>query len=477
MAQPTHFGRRIANRRDQRGLATLIVVMLLFFIVALVAAYASRNLVFEQRTSANQYRSTQALEAAEAGMQWTLAMLNSGRVDNSCQPVANQTQASFRARYIDKIDEKRRVSLVGSAVRTAPFLPRCAFNAGSGQWTCICANTNANILPTVAGNAQKPFFRIRFDLVTGREDVMRIESVGCTRPDTSCLDPTAPRAPDGDAMAIVTSLVALRSGLSTPPFAAVTAEGSINGGASAAGQGPLTAINNNPGSVKFPGTNGVTFVAGDTTPAAITGNITPIGLPGSPGNLSLRPGETTLAGLQALAGPPAHTKSDRLFSLVFGMWPATYQAQPSVIQMPCGGGCTASQVNAKALQFPGHAIWIDGDLTVNGNIGSVPASADPTAESVLTTEVAPTGPVLLIVTGNLTLTSGTVVGLVYHRSTPGTPDWDLGSGTTSIRGALITEGNIFPAGQQTVTYDAAVLNRLHSRFGTYVRVPGGWRDF
>jgi PilX N-terminal len=464
---------RSLGSRQQRGLATLVVVMVLFFIVALVAAYTSRNLVFEQRTSANQYRATQALEAAEAGMQWTLAQLNGGRIDDACKPVTDQTKSSFRARFIDKIDEKRRVALPD---RAAAFLPRCTYDAGAGQWSCVCTGL-ANILPAVGGNAQKPFFRIRFDLVTGREDVMRIESVGCTRPDASCLSAASPRAPDGDAMAVVTSLVTLRTGLSSPPGAAVTAEGSINGGASASGQGPLTAVNNDPGSDKFPGTNGVTFMAGDTTPLAITGNVTPVSLPGSPGNLSLRAGETTLANLRALAGPPAYTKSDRLFSLVFGMWPATYQAQPSVVQMLCAGFCTASQVNAKALQFPGHAIWISGNLTVNGNIGSAPASADPTDESVLDTEVAPNGPVLLIVTGDLTLTSGTVVGLVYHRATPAAPDWDLGLGNTNIRGALITEGNIFPAGQQTVTYDAAVLNRLHSRFGSYVRVPGGWRDF
>ncbi|HRZ62470.1 MAG TPA: PilX N-terminal domain-containing pilus assembly protein, partial [Rubrivivax sp.] len=44
-----------------RGAAALVVVMVLFFIMSLVAAYASRNLIFEQRTSANNYRSTQAL--------------------------------------------------------------------------------------------------------------------------------------------------------------------------------------------------------------------------------------------------------------------------------------------------------------------------------------------------------------------------------------------------------------------------------
>jgi Tfp pilus assembly protein PilX len=41
----------------QRGAATLLVVVVLFFILALVTAYASRNLIFEQRISANNQRS------------------------------------------------------------------------------------------------------------------------------------------------------------------------------------------------------------------------------------------------------------------------------------------------------------------------------------------------------------------------------------------------------------------------------------
>ena len=58
--------------------------MMLFFVISLVAAYASRNLIFEQKTSANQYRATQAFEAAEAGLEWAAAMLNGGRVDATC---------------------------------------------------------------------------------------------------------------------------------------------------------------------------------------------------------------------------------------------------------------------------------------------------------------------------------------------------------------------------------------------------------
>jgi Tfp pilus assembly protein PilX len=95
-----HRASRCNGYPPQRGAAALVVVMVLFFIVALVAAYTSRNLIFEQRTSANQYRSTQAFEAAEAGIDWALAMLNGGRIDAACRAHtdASTTDDSFRQR-------------------------------------------------------------------------------------------------------------------------------------------------------------------------------------------------------------------------------------------------------------------------------------------------------------------------------------------------------------------------------------------
>jgi PilX N-terminal len=471
---PIHSRARRTQVQGQRGLATLVVVMLLFFIVALVAAYANRNLVFEQRTSANQYRSTQALEAAEAGMQWTLAMLNAGRVDNACAPAVSPAQ-SFRSRFIATVNENREATLITTAPSVyATFMPRCTFDAVAGRWVCLCAANNGNALPAVVGDAPQPFFRILFGVVPGRIDVLSVQAVGCTRPDVSCLGVENPQAPDGDAMATVTALVTLRTGLATIPGAAITAEVGIDGGASASGQGPLTAVNADPGTAKFAGTNGITFMAGDK----VKGNLIKTSLPGQPGYLSVREDEQVLKSLTARAGPPARSKSDRLFSLVFGMWPETYQVQPSVVQVVCAATCTSADIAAKALAFPGHALWVPGGLIVDGDIGAAPAVADPTTETLAITELASPGPVLLIVDGALTLQAGTVVGLVYHRAPVATPDWNLGlGGTTEIVGALVTEGSIVSSGTQKVTYDAAVLNRLHTRVGSYVRVPGGWKDF
>ena len=84
----------------QRGAASLIVVMVLFFVISMVAAYTNRNLIFEQKTAANQQRSTRALEAADAGIEWALTMLNTGRITNACATSALVTDTDFRQRYL-----------------------------------------------------------------------------------------------------------------------------------------------------------------------------------------------------------------------------------------------------------------------------------------------------------------------------------------------------------------------------------------
>ena len=69
--------------RGQRGAAALVVTMLLVCAMLIVVAVGNRNAVVETRASANQYRSTQSFEAAEAGLEWALARLKIGRA--SCR--------------------------------------------------------------------------------------------------------------------------------------------------------------------------------------------------------------------------------------------------------------------------------------------------------------------------------------------------------------------------------------------------------
>ena len=176
-------------RRHQAGAATLVVVMVLFFIISLVAAYTSRNLIFEQRTSTNQYRSTQALEAAEAGMEWAISMLNHGRITDSCTTSTSGADPSFRQRYlvVDPVTGKITPVLSGAGVS---LQPSCVFTPAG--WSCSCPTSGLPSLTAPTDAGVWPAFRVRFRPVAGESgsplvprqaSVVRLEVVGCTRVD------------------------------------------------------------------------------------------------------------------------------------------------------------------------------------------------------------------------------------------------------------------------------------------------------
>jgi hypothetical protein len=122
--------------------------MLLFFVLSLTAAYTSRNLIFEQKTSANQSRSTAAFEAAEAGIEWTLAMLNGGTVRTPARQLGGGT--SFQQRYVAKygaapptppgacsVHPGGSISAIAMRPTAEPRIwPTCVFNGAS--WDCTC---------------------------------------------------------------------------------------------------------------------------------------------------------------------------------------------------------------------------------------------------------------------------------------------------------------------------------------------------
>ena len=74
-------------RCGQRGSATLAVALVLLAAATLAVAYGSLGLLAEQRQAGNQLRSTQAFEAAEAGLEWALALLGDAEpIGTDCTP-------------------------------------------------------------------------------------------------------------------------------------------------------------------------------------------------------------------------------------------------------------------------------------------------------------------------------------------------------------------------------------------------------
>ena len=81
-------------------------------------------------------------------------------------------------------------------------------------------------------------------------------------------------------------------------------------------------------------------------------------------------------------------------------------------------------------------------------------------------------PVLIVAAGALQLQGAVqLTGAAYAASLV----WAAPGAT--VRGALISEGTAVGDTSLDLQRDAAVLETLRTRQGSFVRLPGGWRDF
>ncbi len=465
--RPAH-AQPMKRRAAQRGAASLLVVMVLFFAISLVAAYTSRNLIYEQRTSANQYRSTLAFEAADAGAEWATAQLNEARMSDDCVPLATagavsagSPQPTFRERYLS-IDTAGLITPMATSMITPTVkrLAGCVFNGA--DWACDCPAAGEPNLAAVGTTGSGPFpaFWVQFELpnpaatpANQPPGVIAVRVNACTRNDPACLRFTR-EAQSGDGVASTWVALALKSALLTPPAAALTVRGTITSVDMLTA--PTAAFNfNNTDRAS----GGFTMISGTliNTPNS---NLNVSTIPGTPNSDSvLNPDPTfSFPDLSLTPSTPANQGGSRMFVNLFGAWPNTYEAQPAVNRLNCSTACTASQVSTALRLKPNRAVLLSGvgGLVLDADLGT---ASDPL---VLISE----GPVVASAAGI------TVHGLIYVRAT----NWTM-SGATTVQGAVVTEGNLHLTGSQTVNYNPAVLARLQRSLGSFVRIPGGWRDF
>ena len=415
----------------QRGAAALVVTMLLFFAMVLVAVFANRSLVFEQRTSANQYRSTQAFEAAEAGLEWALAQLNgNAAIGDDCMPSTAPGATSFRARVLHADVARATFTPVTWLNNGLPMALQPSCVRGASGWSCSCPTQGQPVLAAPLGNEPAPAFTLQFQ-AGARPGSIRVVSTGCTRLAGACVPGATTTV---DATARVQIDLALLPALRTPPAATLTARGAVN-----AGNAPIGLRNADP-------TTGIAVQAGGAITAAQARLTAPAG---SPPSTLLLGNDTALAGLTP----------DRFFASYFGLDKATWRDLPVAIKVDCRAPCAAA-LQAAIAAAPGNAmVWVDGDLALTGplTLGSDQA------------------PVVIVVTGSAQFDGAVVVnGLLYA----GSLSWDNTSGPGALlRGALITEAGYQGNGAPDLVYDTQVLAALKGTSGTFARVSGSWRDF
>jgi Tfp pilus assembly protein PilX len=414
--------------------------MILLICMTLVAFSMSNSMLFEQKTSANQYRSTKAFEAAEAGIEWATAMLNDVHyINTSCTAVTSGSTQSFREKYLP-------YNATGfSPVSTAQ--PGCSISTASGLPVLSCSCPDAGDNPSL-NSTTNPTFTVKFEPVnamtspnaTSSNQSVLVTAYGCTSADVRCVPGATSSA---DAYQMISVILKLRPALAAVPGAAISTGGSLIWGSSAS-----EIINTDPSS------NGVLVNAGGT--CCGSKNYTATTLPGSPIENAIVTGDSSLSALSS--------SQDAMFEAFFGTTVAQFKADTNTKVLTaaiCGSNCEAAFLAAYAGAdgTAYRAFYLEADMHVSS--GTIGTQAKP---------------VILATSANLRFNGGTEVwGLIYADTAV---SWEpTGNGKGSLHGALVTRGSFSPNANVDYIYDADVLGQLRPSTGTLMRVPGSWKDF
>ena len=430
-------GRFTTLRVSQYGAATLILVMMLFLVMALLAAYGNRTLLFEQRIATSYARASIAEDVAEAGIEWTLAQLNGPAIDANCQP-----QAAGGLRFADKymiINPADRSIGFATAATAGKPVADCTRDLAKSGWSCRCPAVGAWAAPAAAGgSAITPSFGVRPSKALSRAGIFQLQAVGCT-------DSVATTCSIGNELKVSETqhgasglyvTIALVSAVRTPPAMPLVVKGDLT----VSGATGLGLHNTDPRS------GGTLLAAGGD----LKGSMADARMDSIPG--------TPLSQLRLLGDLKLKNAADgnEVFKMFMGALPSRYSQHPALRVLDCAGDC-ASAIET-AYNAGVRMVWIDGPLAFSGNkvIGSL------------------TDPIVIAAKGDITLSDAFVInGLV---ATPGNLTWTNAGGISLINGMVLVGGNMSTTGTMDIVYQQAVANHLSNRIGSFVRVPGGWID-
>lgn len=435
------FAPGLTARRAEHGAATLVIVMVLFLIMALLAAYGNRALLFEQRIANSYYRASVAQEAAEAGVEWSLAQLNGGAVDGNCTPVATGG-TRFMDRYLAISSDDRGIKRASTA--SAEYVADC--KKAAGGWSCQCPALGAWASPTAAtGTSVSPSFGVINiqDVTTtssrSRGGAFRIRVQGCTNSVVSACRETDTNSRAGQGTSIQDVTVALVSAVRSPPAAPLVVKGSVT----VTGTGGLGLHNTDARSA------GLLYDVG----GGVTG-FSETRLNSVPGTSSA---QARIANDDTLVHDAVDpTQPADVFRMFMGATADRYKTHPALRVVDCSGDCGAALTAAYAAGR--RMMWVEGNLSLGSSM-TLGSASDP---------------VVLVVNGSVTITSAVqVFGMVVAR---GDVAWTNSAGTSQIVGMLLAEGDVVTTGAMDIVYLPAIANQLRNRVGSFVRVPGGWTD-
>ncbi len=430
-------------RRRHAGMAALTVVMVLFFVMALGAAYTNRTLILEQRISLGTYRAAKALEAGEAAANLAMSLMNGGLVDAQCLPSVNPAHNDFRlTQYTELAPDKGIEGAYGPMVgrgNATHIVTGCILTDTSLNCSCAINNVANGAIVQPNDGIGSAFHFTTFPPNANANlptpGVLGIYGTGCGslgsgRDDCSRSNGT-PSVPKVDGIATVAMTMGLLRALPLAPVAALTAGGAVDASA-----GRL--VLSNPDSA-----SGYTVLSGG---AYIAGSNDEFAGPAGSGTEGRRHSISQLVDLAALA-------DDGWFKTVFAMDRINYRTQPATRFIDCTGGCDQTQVAAVLAGFSRNPIVLEGNLTLND--ASILGSA--------------ANPVMLVINGVLTVSgNATVTGFLHANSVV----WS--ASTATLSGALLTPGSVAVTGIARVRFDRPVIDIVRLRYGSFVRTTGSF---
>lgn len=409
----------------QRGIGTIAVALILLFGMSVAVFFANRNVLFEQRTAVNQTRSTEALELAEAGVEWAMGMLNNSlEVGTAC--TASSSSTTFRNRFLNP---------TGNAFAPTGLVAGC--KRLSGAWSCSCPTTGAVALSASSG----PSFTVSFAAVAGFPDMVSVTAVGCTaHGGTGACAAGGSNAPDARAT--------VSAQLKVSPLMPAKAPSPIVCGGNCAIGGSYNVVNTSVA------TNGILVNAGGTITSGAGTSYTTI--PGQPADNALIGSDASLGNL---ASSDATCSNSSMFRTFFGTTIQEYKNQPGVKTISCSSANDCKTQVENAYNAGSRAFYFSSDFQLSGN-GTLGSATDP----------------VTFVTENAIKINGTwdVYGVLFSNSADVN---DLGTGAANIYGAIISCKDYNNNGNGTATYNEDVMNNLNLKNGAMVRVPGSWRDW
>ena len=453
-------------RKLQQGAVALVVALVLVFGVTLIAFFANRGMIFEQRTSVNQYRYTRAFEMAEAGLEWAVARLNDDRfIDAACSTAGTGTRR-FRDLYLAPTTTGSRPRFNVTSLAAGGRHAGCTI-AANGTPACSCPAIGE---PLSLGSDADARFSVRFNADPGGDPLtVEVVSFGCTNAGTPC-DPGSTYSPDGTA--VVRALFKVRPKVPSKPGAGLVA------GSAATTGGSLRVINLDVES------NGITINSGTTV---VMGSGTDVvTLPGTPPHASVLDNDFSLKELTN-----ADADGDLFFRSFFGQSMTDYRASPQTWLITgtsgactgrercteCGSDNACGQAVADAIDKGAVQFWADATISLNPN--NRPLTTDgPLANDSRTFGTA-ANPLSFASSANVEIRGEIIAfGLFFVATGTAVDNGGLtGTGGAQLFGSFVTRGNFVKGGNGTldVIYDPGIAVSGETT-GLLVRVPGSWRD-